>query len=217
MRYRKMLTGNMGFKLLALIGAISLWFFITYRGQSETTMEANIDFKNIPVGLEILKQNIKRVSVGVRGHEMILSGLRPSDVRVNVDLSGGRKGESTYTFDVNDVTSPYNIKVKRIDPNSIRIFLDESVSRNFRVTPYIVGEPAPGFEVKRSAVEPANVLVEGSKTEMARMAVLRTETIDITGINTSINPAVRLDSNGKNVRTKIPEVTVLVVIGRKNR
>jgi YbbR domain-containing protein len=178
-------------------------------------MEANIDFKNVPVGLEILKQNIKRVNVGVRGHEMILSGLRPSDVRAIVDLSNGKKGESTYFFDVNDVKTLNNVKVKRIDPASIKVFLDESVSKSFRVTPFIIGEPAAGFEVKKTTVEPATVLVEGARTEMARMAVLRTEPVDISGLNTSINQSIRLDSNGRNVRTKVPEVSVLVVIGRK--
>jgi hypothetical protein len=47
------------------------------------------------------------------------------------------------------------------------------------------------------------------------MAVLRTEPVDISGLNTSINQSIRLDSNGRNVRTKVPEVSVLVVIGRK--
>jgi YbbR domain-containing protein len=215
MRIREILIGNLGFKLVAFIGAISLWFFITYRGQAETALEANIDFKNVPVGLEILKQNIKRVSVGVRGHEMILSGLRPSDVRVVVDLSNGKKGESVYFFDVNDVKTHNNIKVKRIDPTSIKVYLDESVSRSFRVTPFIIGEPAEGFEVKKTAVEPGSVLVDGSKTEIARMAVLRTEPVDISGLSASINQSVRLDANGRNIRTKIPEVSVLVIIGRK--
>ncbi len=215
MRIRDIFLGNIGFKLIAVIGAISLWFFITYRGQSETIMEANIDFKNVPAGFEILRQNLKRANVAVSGHEMILSGLRPSDVRVIVDLSNGKRGESTYFFDVNDVKTPNNIKVKRIDPTSIKVYLDESFSKSFRVTPFIIGEPAAGFEVKRTSVEPAVVIAEGAKTEMARMTVLRTEPVDVSGLGNSINQSVRLDSNGRSVRTKIPEVSVLVVIGRK--
>jgi YbbR domain-containing protein len=211
----KLLTGNIVFKLVALLGAISLWFFISYRGQAETTIEANIDFKNVPVGHEILKQNIKRVNVGVRGHEMILGGLRPADVRVVVDLANGKKGETTYYFDVNDVRSAYNIKIKRIEPTSIKVFLDETVSKSFRVVPYVIGEPAPGHEVRKITADPPVVTVEGAKTEMSRLSTLRTEPIDLTGLDSSIHQPVKLDANGRNIRIKVPEALISVVIGKK--
>jgi|WetSurMetagenome_2_1015567.scaffolds.fasta_scaffold00196_13 YbbR domain-containing protein len=217
MQIRSILLGNMVFKLLALVGAIALWFFITYQGQSETITDASIDFKNIPSGMEILKQNIRRVNVGVRGHEMILSGLRPSDVRVVVDLSNGKKGEGLFSFDVNDVKSPRNVKVKRIDPTSIKVYLDESMSKTFRITPFVIGEPRPGFEVKKITVDPPNVAADGAKTEMARIAALRTEPVDISGLDASISQRIRLDTNGKNIRLKIPEVAIFVGIGKKGK
>jgi YbbR domain-containing protein len=215
MLVKKLFFGNLGFKLIALFGALALWFFITYRGQSETAIEAQIDFKNIPAGLEILKQNVKKVNVGVRGHEMILGGLRPSDVRVVVDLSSGKKGESSYFFDVNDVKVLQNVQVKRIEPNSVRVTLDESVSRDVNISPYVIGEPAAGFAVRKIVVAPAHVSVEGARTEMARLAVLRTDPLDITGLSSSISQNIRLDTNGRNVRLKDSEVAIRVLIGRK--
>jgi YbbR domain-containing protein len=214
---REIVFGNFGFKMIALVGAIALWFFVTYRGQSETTIEANIDFKNVPAGFEILKQSIKRANVSVRGHEMILGGLRPSDVRVVVDLSSGRKGDSTYNFDVNDVKSRHNIKVKRIEPTSVKVFLDESVTKSFRIVPYVIGEPAPGYEVKKVNVEPASVIIEGAKTEMARMSTIRTEAVDISGADGPISHHTKLDSNGRNVRIRAPEALVQVIIVRKGK
>jgi|WetSurMetagenome_2_1015567.scaffolds.fasta_scaffold00195_3 YbbR domain-containing protein len=217
MQIRELLTGNLGFKLIALIGAIALWFFVSYRGQAETTMEANIDFKNVPVGLEILKHNIKRVNVGVRGHEMILAGLKTSDVWVAIDLANGKKGESIYNFNISDVKSRYNITINRIEPTSIKVYLDESVSRSFRITPRLIGEPAKGYEVKKVSTEPAVVTVEGAKTEMARMSTLITEPVDISGLDSTINQQARLDSNGKNVRIRTHEVLISVIIGKKGK
>jgi YbbR domain-containing protein len=215
MRIREILTGNLAFKLIALLGAIALWFFVSYRGQAETTLEANIDFKNVPAGLEILRQNVKRVNVSVRGHEMILSGLKPSDVRVVVDLTNGKKGEATYSFDVNDIKSNYYLKFARIEPTSVKVYLDESVTKSFRVTPTIIGEPSKGYELKKVTVDPVAVTVEGAKTEMARMSTLKAEPVDISGLESSINQQVRLDASNKNVRIKTPEVSILVVIGKK--
>jgi YbbR domain-containing protein len=211
---KETLFGNIAFKLLSLAIAISLWFFVTYRGQSETTVEAQLEFKNIPQGLEILKQNIKKVTINIRGHESILTALKPSDVRVVVDLSNGKSGESTYYFDTNDVKSIKNIKILRIDPSSVRVTLDELMSRQVQVKPYIIGQPAKGFEIKKITVNPPTVPVEGAATEITRLLTLRTEPLDVTGLDADISQTVRVDANGRNVRIKASEVVVKVAIGR---
>jgi YbbR domain-containing protein len=206
--------GNIGFKLLSVAVAVSLWFFVTYRGQSETTVEAQLEFKNVPQGIEILRQNIKKVNINIRGHESVLNGLKPSDIRVVVDLSNGKTGESSYYFDVNDVKVAKNIKILRTEPTSVKVTLDESMLRMVQVKPYIVGLPAKGFEIKKITVNPTVVSVEGATTEMTRLASLRTEPLDVTGLDTDISQNVRVDTNGRNLRIKTSDVTVKVVIGR---
>ena len=210
-----MLVGNMGFKLLSIAIAVSLWFFITYRGQSETAVESQLEFKNMPQGLEILKQNIKKVTVNIRGHESVLGSLKPADVRVMVDLSNGKKGEASFYFDTNDVKIPANVKILRTEPTFVRVTLDESVSRDIEIKPYVVGLPAKGYEVYKMTVNPPVVMVEGAKTEMARLSILRTEPLDITGLDTNISQNIRVDTNGRNVRIKTPEVMTKVIIRRK--
>ncbi|MGO9378606.1 MAG: YbbR-like domain-containing protein [Dissulfurispiraceae bacterium] len=214
MKAKEMLFGNTGFKLLSVVIAVSLWFFITYRGQSETTVESQLEFKNVPQGLEILKQNIRKVSVNIRGHESVLSALKPSDVRVIVDLSNGKKGDTSYYFDTNDVKIPANVKILRIDPTYVRVTLDESVSKDIEIKPYVVGQPARGYEIYKITVSPPIVRVEGAKTEMANLSVLRTEPLDITGLDADISQNVRVDANGRNVRIKTPDVMTKVIIRR---
>ena len=214
MKPKESIFGNIGFKLLSVAIAVSLWFFVTYRGQSETTVEAQLEFKNVPQGVEILKQNIKKATINVRGHESILNGLKPSDVRILVDMTNGKAGEASYYFDTNDVKITKNIKVLRIEPTYAKVTLDESSTRVLQVKPYIVGQPAKGFEIKKITVSPAVASVEGPATEMARLAALRTEPLDITGLDADISQTVRVDANGRNVRFKISDVLVKVAIGR---
>ena len=214
MKPKESIFGNIGFKLLSVAIAVSLWFFVTYRGQSETTVEAQLEFKNVPQGLEILKQNIKKATINVRGHESILNGLKPSDVRILVDMTNGKAGEASYYFDTNDVKITKNIKVFRIEPTYAKVTLDESSTKVLQVKPYIVGQPAKGFEIKKITVSPAVASVEGPATEMARLAALRTEPLDITGLDADISQTVRVDANGRNVRFKTSDVLVKVAIGR---
>jgi YbbR domain-containing protein len=214
MKPKETIFGNIGFKLLSVAIAVSLWFFVTYRGQSETTVEAQLEFKNVPQGLEILKQNLKKANVNIRGHESILNGLKPSDVRVIADMTNGKEGEASYYFDTNDVRVSKNIKVLRIEPTYVKVTLDESMAKDVQVKPYVVGQPAKGFEIKKITVSPTVVSAEGAATEMSRIVALRTEPLDITGLDADISQTVRVDANGRNVRIRTADVLVKVTIGR---
>ncbi|HMK61345.1 MAG TPA: CdaR family protein [Dissulfurispiraceae bacterium] len=214
MKTKEIIFGNLGLKILSVTIALSLWFFITYKGQSETTIEAQVEFKNVPEGFEILKQNIKKVSINVSGHESVLSSLKTAGARVLVDMSNGKLGEASYYFDTNDVRIPANVKILRIEPTYVRITLDESTARDVDVKPYVVGEPAKGYEITRIITHPQIVRVEGPKTEMSRLSILRTDPLDITGLDADISQNMRIDPNGRNLRIKTPDVMVKVIIRR---
>jgi YbbR domain-containing protein len=209
---KRKIFNNIGFKILSVALAISLWFFVTYRGQLEITVESPIEFKNIPEGLELIKQDIRNVNLSVKGHERLLKGLKPADIRVIIDLSEAKKGEASYYFDKNNILIPRTIQVMRIDPAFVTVTLDESSTKVVPVRVAVVGIPEKGYRVKSIAVNPSSVAIEGAKTELARIAFLRTEYIDITGINTDVVQDVRLHTGGMNIRTNIAEVTVTIRI-----
>ncbi len=55
---------------------------------------------------------------------------------------------------------------------------------------------------------------EGAKTEIARISLLRTEAIDVTGMDSDMTQNVRINTNSRNIRTKASEVTVKINIRR---
>lgn len=207
---------NFSLKALSVALAISLWFFVTYRGQSEVTVESAIEIKNIPAKLEVLKQNIKTVSIAVMGHERILKSLRSGDIRAVVDLTGGKAGEAVYYFDKNTVTAPHGVQILRIDPPSIKVTLDESVRKMVQVKPSITGVPEKGYKITSIQISPASVFIEGPATEIQRAALLRTETLDITGLDSDISQSIRLNLNGRNIRPQTGEFMVTVKIRKVN-
>jgi YbbR domain-containing protein len=211
---KKGIFSDMGLKILSVALAMSLWFFVTYRGQSEMAIDAPIEFKNVPWGLEILRQSIKRVSLNISGHERLLKALRPMDVRVVIDMSDAKKGEAVYYFDRDNVIIPRTIKVQRIEPVSVKMTLDESTSKTVPVKAYVVGAPEKGYRIKSIEVKPSVMEIEGAKTEIARISLLRTEAIDVTGMDSDMTQNARINTNGRNVRTKASEVTVKINIRR---
>ncbi|OGW23032.1 MAG: hypothetical protein A2077_01855 [Nitrospirae bacterium GWC2_46_6] len=214
---RKKIFGNIGLKILSAALAVTLWFFVTYRGQSEMAVDASLEFKNMPNNLEMLRHNVKRVNLNISGHERILKTLRPMDVRVIVDLADAKKGEAVYFFDKNNIAVPRTIKVLRIDPAGVKVVLDESASKTVPVKAHISGVPEDGYRIKAIEVKPSSVEVEGARTEVNRISLLRTEQIDITGLDAGMTQDVRLNLNGKNIRTKTPEVTVKISVERTFR
>lgn len=211
---KKMLFGNAGLKVFSVILAISLWIFVTYRGQTEMAVDVPIAFKNVPKGLELLRESAKLVTLNLRGHERLLKSIRPIDISIVIDMSKAKRGENIYFLDKNSIVLPRPADILRIEPTSIRVVLDDTVSKTLPVKASVIGTPEKGFRVVSVEVKPSSVTVEGSRTELARLAVLRTETIDVTGLDSDIRESARINTNGKNIRTKTPEVAISIDIRR---
>lgn len=209
---KKILLNNLAFKVLSVVLAVSLWFFITQRGQSEIIVEASLEFKNVPAGTELLKQSIKKASLNIKAHERVLKNLRPLDVRVVMDLSDAKIGENTYTIDSGNVFSPRSVKVLRIDPASVKVTLDQSITKVVPVRAVLSGTLDRGYRVLSVEITPQVIQIEGARTEIARVVVLKTESIDITGLHANLEQEVRLNMDGRNIRTKISDVTVKIRI-----
>lgn len=214
---RRVVFSNTGLRVLAVALGISMWFFVTYRGQSEMAMEAPIVFKNIPKGLEIQRESAKSVVLSLRGHERLLKNLRPASIGVVVDLSNAKKGEAAHYFDKGSITTPRTVDILRIEPNHVRVVLDESVAKVVPVKVPLIGAPEQGYRVAAVQVRPSSVTIEGAKSEVARIAVLRTEPVDLTGLESDINQSIRLNPNGRNIRMNISEVAVSIAIKRTER
>jgi YbbR domain-containing protein len=211
---RKILFSNLGIKIISVILAVLMWIYVTYRGQSEIAVDAPISFKNVPKGMELLRVSAKSATLNLRGQERLLKSLRPMDINVVVDLSNARRGETTYYLDKNTVVVPGTTDIVRVEPTSVRVVLDEAAVKTLPVKASIVGAPDKGFKIVSVDVVPPAVTVRGAKTELSRIAVLRTETIDVTGFDTDLRETVRLNINGRNIKTATPEVAVSIAIRR---
>lgn len=211
---KNILFSNIWLKVLSIILAFSLWFFVTYRGQSELSIDVPIEFKNLPAGLEIVRQNVRTTGLNISGHERMLKDLHPKDVRVAVDMSGAKKGEAVYYFDTDNVIMPGSIKVLRIDPSSVKVTVDESVVKVLPVKAPVIGSPEKGYRVTSINIAPTTVEVEGPAAEMSRTTFLRTEPVDITGLDTGITQDAHINTNGRNIRLKKQDIAVTIRIER---
>lgn len=214
---KKFFLDNLGLKIAAVLLSIVLWVFVTSRGQSEISIDVPLEFLNIPPGLEIVNRSVKTVSLSIKGQERLVKNLRPSEIRVSIDLSKARKGESIYYISRDDIKLPHAVTVTNISPSSVKVTTEETISKTVRVVPLIVGEPENGYYVKSVEVSPQTVSVEGLRSTLLKLKSVKTEPIDITGFSESFSQDLKVDYTGRNIRSKVNDVNVKVVIGAKGR
>ena len=85
------------------------------------------------------------------------------------------------------------------------------------VRPVLNGSPEIGYAVKSLEVKPKEVTIEGPASEINRVGYLKTEPIDITGLAEDLRQEAEIALSGRNVRTGIDKVSVIIHVVRRGR
>ena len=144
-----------------------------------------------------------------------MKNLKASDVRVYVDLSKAKKGTDVFYINKDDVKLPYALSVMNISPSTVKIKLDETISRTFPVNPVLTGEPRIGYFVSSIKVEPKSVVIKGLKSDVLRLHILKTEPIYIADSISTMRQEVNIDTGGVNVTPDVETVKVTINISRR--
>ncbi|MEW6163119.1 MAG: CdaR family protein [Nitrospirota bacterium] len=209
---RKLLFKNLGLKIIAVLLSVILWVFATSRGLSEISLDVPLEFKNTPQGLELMNRSVKVVGLNIKGQEGLIRNIKPSDIRVSIDLSKAKRGEGIYYISKDNIRLPHTVIVTNITPSYVKVLLEESVTKTVRVRPVIAGTPERGFYVKSINIIPETVVIEGARSEVKKVDRIKTEPLDITGFKETFIRDLKLDITGMNIRTRTDDVKVKVVI-----
>lgn len=171
-------------RLISVTIAVLLWLFITVerRGErpAEKVVESTVTY-NPPPGIIILNP-VERVRVRLRGGDRAIRHLNPVLVDVQVELRDQEKGVVEVQLQTENVLTPEGIEVVSIEPNSLRLQLDEETRRLLPVRARLVGEPAQGAQVTgRPRIRPPQVLVHGPATLVGTLDYLETSPVSLDG------------------------------------
>jgi len=214
---KRLFWENLAFKAAAVVLAVILWVFVTSKGQTEMSLSVPIEYVNIPSGIEISKRTVTTAHIVVRTHETLSKNIRQENVRVSVDVSRAKKGEEIFSLKKDDVKVAYGATVTKIEPATVKVVFEETVSKKVPVKPEVTGSPEQGYSVKRIEVSPEEVVIEGARSEMRKVVAVRTEPIDISGLTEDLRQEVKLEEKDANIRTKIEKVNVQIRIVRRSR
>ncbi|RPH57560.1 hypothetical protein EHM82_01040 [bacterium] len=180
-----------GLRLLALGLAIGIWFSASVEDRlvsSERQVEASVSY-NRPRGFLIL-DSIRTVNVRLIGSKNAIRQLNPNTVSVQVDLPQGEEGTVTINLSHDDILVPPGLEVVSIEPNTIRVQMEQEVTQRVTVIPQIVGQPARGAKVDEPEVFPNQVLVSGPGSMVKDLESLTTRPVSLNGRTTTFEETV---------------------------
>lgn len=210
---------NLGLKLLSLLLACILWWYVSLPRREEVReriVTASLSLAGIRPSLVITTPDLRSsVSVRVRGRKSALRVLAPQSLEASADLSAINKpGEVEITIRPQHINVPEDIEVVSIDPNKVRFRIEQLRQRAVPIRPYLEGTVPSGYIVGQATAEPALALCSGPASQIMKLSEVTTERIIMTGRTDTFVQNVSVISDSPLVRVLSPlntQVTVPVL------
>jgi YbbR domain-containing protein len=202
---------HLGLKVVALALAALLWLTVAGEHVVERIMRVPLEFRNLPVQLEVVGDPPASVDIRLRGSSALLSRLEAGEVVAVLDLANARPGSRIFHIRNEEVRAPYGVQVTQVVPGTLGIEFEKSASRVVPVVAQIDGEPAAGFSVGQHTAEPSTVEVVGPESRVKKLASATTEPVDVAGARQNVRDVVAVGLLDSAVRLVEPQnVTVIV-------
>ena len=175
---------NLHLKVLSVILAIFLWFFIS-RGQGGETMEISlgvpVELHNLPPEMEVIRGPVERVDVRLSGPRRVVSRVSQMGINIPLDLMGAAEGETTFELFTSDLKVPERITVTRVSPSSVTVLLERTVKKEVSVALPVEGVPAVGYRALEPVITPKTIEIKGPRTQLAGISTLKTAVVSVEG------------------------------------
>jgi len=208
------LSENWILKLLSLIFALVLWFFVMGERRQEIGFSVPLKLENIPQDLMLANEVPNLVDVRISGPRTLLMNLSPQDISISVDLKDLKPGLTSFKRLDEKLNIPSALKVTRLSPSFVDVKLERIKEKQVPVIVSIEGAPAAGYRLVATSLNPAKVTVVGAEGELKDVREVTTEAISVTDVTESFSLMVPLNYQGKYSQLKEQEaIEAQVTIG----
>jgi len=174
---QELLKKDIIYKITAICLALLLWFYVT--NLQNPVIEKNVQVPVNYIGLKeglVMGERTQNVEVKVRGPHSSVNLLAAKDIKVNVDLTQVKIGESNIPVD--QVTVPKGVEVISTKPQSIHLNIDAIKEKQLSVVVEYLNTVAQGYSSYESVVTPSIVVVRGANQLLASLEAAKV-TVDL--------------------------------------
>lgn len=193
----KMLTRNLGLKLLAFVFAITMWMAVVNLDDPPInkpfTVAVTIENEDVITAANKyyeLEADSTNVTFNVLGKRSIVDELSSSDFRAVADMSKLIQGENENVVPI-EITALRHSSQLTISKRTreLKVILEDLMRQAFVILPVAQGEPAEGYAIGSMVVEPNRLWVSGPKEVVSQIDAVKAA-IDVSNMSTDISDSV---------------------------
>lgn len=205
---KRLLNRDTTLKILSVMFAILLWFYVITEQNPEITKDITIPVKLI--NQEYLAKNnmvlVKEpagysITLRVKGRKNTLDRLTDGTVSAFADLEGHKNnGENIVKINLDGI--PEGVNLLWMSSESLKIFMEAKVTVQRTVSINVVGSPSEGLAAMTPVMVPTDVMITGPESKINKIKSVRID-VDIANMNSEVRktvPVRLLDEEGKDVQ-----------------
>lgn len=162
-----------------------VWFSFAKGMETLTSIEVPLEYLNRDSGMQIVSTSANTVRLYLSGSSALLNSLRLDQVKAKLDLSKAVNGENDFSLGADNVVFPPGLRLNRIEPSEVKVFLDIPVKKSLSVQVDWVGALPPGLIMESVAVEPGKVTLVGPEQILNGMSTIYTVKTDLSDLRSS--------------------------------
>lgn len=179
----KLLTENLGLKLMSASVAFLLWVAVVGEQELASAIDVPVEYRNFPKNLDVSSGTVNRVILLVRGPSGKMNDTFLKELAAVVDLQSViRPGEYTFNLANGAVQVPNGLTLERVTPSQIRMTFEERYAKDVPVQVRYAGNPMPGYRIAKQEMYPPQLRVVGPRSKIQEIRFIETDPIDLNGI-----------------------------------
>lgn len=206
---RALAADNAVFKVVAFILTLSLFIWVRDDRQASVVAFAPLRII-IPDGMELVSPPLDRVRLTVRGRWSEVNSFNPTSVEP-IQVETSREEEQLIPITAPMVRLPGGLRPTSIQPDVVKVQLEEELIKTVAIKPRIVGEPRENYRLGEIQVTPPRVEISGPKSAITAIENIMTEPIDIGGQAQTVRRQLQLRPDNPMVSYALSEPVSVVV------
>ncbi len=187
---RSLFFENLTLKILSIILAGFLWFFVSGKSKTELALSVPVEFTSIPTDMTIISKVPTSIHIRVKGTKTLLRPLSSKLPSISIDLAKATTGKNVIRLDQETFHDlPLGVDVVNLDPDTLTIYLDRFVKVTLPIKIKTKGVPPRGFQIKEVIVTPPTAEFRVSEEYLKKHDAVYSDPLDVSQLrqNTTID------------------------------
>jgi YbbR-like protein len=177
---RRAVFRDVGLKLLSLLVAFALWFFVNAgERDTEAALQVPLELRNIPAHLMLVSPRTDFIDLRVSGPRTLLRRIDRDRLAMSLDLSGVRPGPAVFRLRPEALELPRGVNVVRLTPSEITLEVARVVRKTVPVRLAFSGKPPTDLRVTEVKLAPESVEVFGPSSDVDDVKAAESEPLDL--------------------------------------